>query len=75
MLSLLCLEILVAEFTLLGHLQQKVPKRKSPHDTQKSVVVPMKMLFKDEKSKSETIDILSELCKDAVLTGTPQVRK
>ena len=39
----------------------------------KSVVVPMQALFKDEKYKSETIDILSVLMKDAALTGTPQV--
>lgn len=71
--TVLVMEILVAEFASLSHLQQKVSKRKSPHDTQKSVVIPMKMLFKDEKCKSETIDILSELCKDAGLTGAPQV--
>ncbi len=33
----------------------------------------MKILFKNEKYKATTIDILSQLCQDARLTGTPQV--
>ena len=33
----------------------------------------MKILFKDEKYKSETIDILSQLMCDANLSGSHQV--
>ena len=33
----------------------------------------MKVLFRDEKQKAETIEILSDLMKDAALTGNPQV--
>ena len=35
----------------------------------KSNVVPMKILFKDEKYKSETTEILTRLVKDAELSG------
>lgn len=70
---LLVMEILTTEFTSLSDLQKLVPQRESPNPVCKSVVVPMQALFKDEKYKSETIDILSALMKDAALTGTPQV--
>ena len=43
------------------------------HPPQKSEVVPMKILFKDEKLKSDTIEILTQLIKDGNLDGTPQV--
>lgn len=33
----------------------------------------MKVLFKDEKYKDETLDILAQLMKDAKLTGDLQV--
>lgn len=33
----------------------------------------MKVLFEDEKLKSDTIDILLQLIADANLDGTPQV--
>ena len=70
---LLVMEILTAEFTSLSDLQKYVPQRQSPYPVRKSVAVPMQALFKDEKYKSDTIDILSVLMKDAALTGTPQV--
>ena len=35
----------------------------------------MKILFKDEKYKAETIDILKQLLIDAELTGKPEVSK
>ena len=34
----------------------------------------MKVLFRDEKQKAETIEVLSDIMKDAALTGNPQVR-
>ena len=39
----------------------------------KSNVVPMKILFKDEKYKSKTNEILTRLVKDAELSGKPEV--
>ena len=39
----------------------------------KSNVVPMKILFKDEKYKAETVDILSRLVVDVQLSGKPEV--
>ena len=43
------------------------------HPVDKSVMVPMKILFKDEKYKSETIEILQQLMADADLKGLYQV--
>lgn len=60
-------------FDALNDLKKHVPTRHSPHPVQKATVVPMKILFKDEKYKAETIDILTQLIKDALLTGQPQV--
>ncbi len=40
---------------------------------QKSVVIPMKLLFRDEKYTDENIMILHQLISDAKLTGTHQV--
>ena len=60
------MEVLVTEFRSLSSLKHLVPSRESPHRIQKSVAVPMKVLFRDEKQKAETT-------KDAALTGNPQV--
>ena len=67
------MEFLATEFKSLADLKQFIPLQQSLHPVQKSVVVPMKVLFKDEKYKSETIDILTQLNTDAQLTGNPQV--
>lgn len=67
------MELLVAEFECLRHLKSIVPKRSSPHPPTKSEVVPMKILFNDEKKTSETILILQQFATDAKLDGTPQV--
>ena len=67
------MEVLVTDFKSLNSLKHLVPSRESPHQLQKSVAVPMKVLFRDEKQKAETIEILSDLVKDAALTGNPQV--
>ena len=70
----LVMEVLVRNFEALHDLQPHVPQRESPHPIKKSVVIPMEILFKDEKMKAETIDILTDLMKDARLTGEYQVR-
>ena len=63
---------LVEAFTCLHDLQPFVPAMESLHQPQKSQVIPMKLLFRDEKYKSETIQILSQLIRDPqVLTIMP----
>ena len=53
--------------------QSSLRARESPHRLQKFVAVPMKVLFRNKKQKAETIEVLSDLVKDAALTGNPQV--
>jgi hypothetical protein len=67
------MSFLVENFTDLADLQCYVPPTEPIHPPQKSEVVPMKILFKDEKLKSDTIDILTQLMMDSNLDGTPQV--
>ena len=67
------MSFLVENFTDLADLQSYVPPMEPIHPPEKSEVVPMKILFKDEKLKSDTIDILTQLMMDANLDGTPQV--
>ena len=57
----LIMEVMVAEFKSLHDLQPYLPQRESPHPVQKSVVIPMEILFKDERFKSDMIEILSDL--------------
>lgn len=65
---------LVETFSSLKHLEEFVPESMSIHPITKSEVVPMKLLYKDEKYKSETIEILSQLMSDANLRGNHQVQ-
>ena len=67
------MEVFVSEFSSLSNLKHLIPPRQSPHPVQKAVVVPMKVLFRDETKKSETTEILNKLMKDAGLTGNPLV--
>ena len=67
------MKFLTEGFDSLSDLQPFVPKHQSPHPVQKLEVIPMKILFKDEKYVSETVDILSQLMVDANITGSPQV--
>lgn len=69
------MQFLVTQFESLKHLQSLVPPQSSPHPVARSTVIPMKILFKDEKYKAETIDILKQLLIDAELTGKPEVSK
>ena len=55
-------------------LKRFLPDETSLHPVTKSEVVPMKVLFRDEKYVSETIEILLDLAKNAKLTGQSQVR-
>lgn len=67
------MNFLVKEFKDLAGLKKYVPPRDLLHPVKKSEVVPMKVLFKDEKYTSETIDILSQFMNDASLNGDSQV--
>ena len=40
------------------------PDHGGPHKVCKSTIVPMKVLFRDDKYKSETVDILDKLAVD-----------
>ena len=56
-------------FKSLQHLSHLVPARNSPHPVQKSSVVPMKILFCDEKYTAEIVEIVSQLLDDVKLSG------
>ena len=64
------MRFLVDTFADLAHLHKFLPEIVPIHPVLKSEVVPMKVLSKDEKLKSETIDILLQLMSDANLDGT-----
>ena len=66
------MNFLVQEFPALIDLKKLLP-RKPETVIAKSEVVPMQVLFKDEKYIAETIDILSQLADDAHLSGQTQV--
>jgi hypothetical protein len=64
---------LVETFPCLQHLAKLIPSPDQLHPVVQSEVVPMKILFRDEKYKAETIEILSQLLKDAGLSGDQKV--
>lgn len=65
--------ILVQDFSDIQDLAQYAPDKQPFHPPKKSEVAPMKVLFKDEKFTSETIDILSKLVEDGNLKGNCRV--
>ena len=67
------MEFLVTEFSSLTDLKCHVPSQQPFHPVQKTQVVPMSILFKDELYKSETVEILSQYITDAQLSGGHQV--
>lgn len=67
------MEFLVKTFSNFRDLEEFIPPVEPIHPVQMSEVVPMKMLPKDEKYKTETIDILTQLYSDAALSGDHQV--
>ena len=64
---------LVKEISALSDPKDLVPSESPLHPVQKTEVIPMCVLFKDEKYTSETVDILAQLMIDANLNGQPQV--
>ena len=67
------MEFLVEEFDCLHSLKPQVPCRQSQHPVKSATVAPMSILFRDEKYKSETVEIIRELMADAKLSGNAQV--
>ena len=67
------MELLVTEFSSLTDLKHHVPSQQPFHPVQKTQVVPMSVLFKDELYKSETVEILTQYIADAQLSGDHQV--
>ena len=67
------MQLLVAEFDSLSNLSRYVPPEKPLFPATKTNVVPMRLLFRDEKYTSENVEILKETAKDAGLQGSPQV--
>ena len=69
------MRFLVKTFGTFSDLKKFLPEETPLHPVTKSEVIQMKVLFKDEKYISETIEILTDLLKDAKLSGQPQVSK
>ena len=68
------MRFLVTNFSTFSDLKSFAPEERSLHPTVKTEVTPMKVLFRDEKYISETIEILSQLFDEAKLYGEHQVR-
>lgn len=66
------MSFIVKELKCLSDLAQFIPSAVQ-QSCQKSEVVPLKLLFRDEKSIDENIQILVQYAKDAALNGSPQV--
>lgn len=66
------MSFIVKKLKSLSDLDQFLPTE-SFH-AQKSEVVPLKLLFRDEKLTDENIHILREYAKEAKLDGSPQIR-
>lgn len=64
---------LVKKLKSLSDLLQFVPSSSQSIPAQKSDVVPLQLLFQDEKSIDSNIQILNQFAKDADLDGNPQV--
>ena len=67
------MEFLVEEFKLLHSLKPLVPSLQTQHPAKVPCVAPMSILFRDEKYKAETIEIIRQLMDDAKLSGNSQV--
>ncbi len=67
------MHFLVTEFRALKKLRHLVSPMHPSGPVSKSTVVPMKILFRDEKYAAENVAILRELMKDAILVGNDEV--
>ena len=69
------MRFLVSNFSTFKDLKKFAPDEAPLHPVAKTEVIPMKILFRDEKYISETIEILAKLVEDAKLGGEPQVSR
>ena len=67
------MQLLVTEFDSISNLSRYLPPETPVFPAAKTNVVPMQLLFRDEKYTSENVEILRETAKDANLQGSPQV--
>ena len=68
------MSFLVEKLSSVSYLASLFPPEDAPtHPICKTTAVPMKILFKDEKLKSKTTEILDRLAVDAQLSGKPEV--
>ena len=67
------MRLLVEEFESLSDLVRYAPLEEHLHPIATSEVVPMELLFRDEKYTSENVEILKKIAIDANLHGSPQV--
>ena len=65
------MQFLVSEFTALAGLKAHVPSQKPLHPAEKSQIIPMSILFKNEIYKTATLEILTQYLEDAQLSGAP----
>ena len=61
------MRFLVTNFSAFSDLKKFVPDETPLHPVVKTEVIPMKILFRDEKYISETIEILTKLVEDGKL--------
>ena len=61
------MRFLLKEISALSDLKDLVPSESPLHPVQKTEVIPMCVLSKDEKYTSETVDILAQLMIDSNL--------
>ena len=66
-------QVLVKEFPTFSNLRQFVVSPDRSSAMHKSRVIPMKLLFKDEKYTDDNIQILQQYSRECNLTGSPQV--
>ena len=67
------MQLLVTEFDSLSNLSRYVPPEKPLFPDTKTNVVPMRLLFRDEKYTSESVEILKKTAKGAGVQGSPHV--
>ena len=67
------MSFLVENFPALEKLKQMVPQAQSASFQEKSTIIPMPIMQRDEKYTDETIKILHDFKSDCNLTGDPQV--
>ena len=66
-------QFLIKEFRDLHELESVLLDQDICRDSSKTEVIPMRILFRDEKYVAENVAILGDIAKDANLTGNPQV--